>query len=60
MTDEQFKELEKIVGQWYHKRDRGYYIREDGKEELLWDSGCDRFCKKCQMEKWLAKVEREK
>lgn len=45
--------LAALVSSWPHQRDRGYYIRKDGTEERLWDSGCHNQCRRCEIEKFL-------
>ena len=51
-------ELKRIVARWNHERDRMIYIHPDGREEKIYDSGCGDWCRRCQIEQWIAKQER--
>jgi hypothetical protein len=49
-------ELKRIIATWNHERDRAVYRYPDGREQVLYDSGCVK-CRRCQVEEWIRKQE---
>lgn len=51
------QKLRELAASWMHERDRGYYIGKDGAIERIWDAGCHKMCRRCQLEKALEEME---